>query len=549
MKSDIIYNKNKMFLPIFSATLGILAFLPFNFSYLFGFVFLVPIFIFIFQEKKFWRLVLGVFIFKIILVTLTLYFAFEPYGFLLSIFVFLGLPVSVFIIKHLPLSKKEFSFFRNLRSRAGTVSEWSEDERGEEQASPARWAGRSGLREKKILFVLPFLWIFFENLQARYSFLPVYLGTVGNIFGNSPFLGLAAFGGLNTLSFFAVLINLLISLAIFNFKKLSYKSNFAVIVIIIVIVITGWQISQIKLQQNSAFYSSRPHTLRVGLVSNNEKFDEDFLLFKSDVFTDEEKKLASLMVDKKLNFLKADLADKKINLLILPEDMIDIEIWNDSDKEAREKFGIANAGILIRAYRNLAKELNTYLAATLTTIQDNKRYNSTLLFNREGELVDIYDKSHLAIGGEYWPFGNWRPFYYDWLRKITPTLDTESAIYNKAYRYTPGERKLLKDKNLSFASLICIEIHYPNEVKIFKNLGSQFISYTSSNRWIAIGLKNYLYLTDNLRKIEAVWLKIPILINGRYEAAGIIMPDGKIEAVNFESVAKDYGLFTGDMLY
>ena len=140
-----------MFLVILSAGLGILSFSPFSFSYIFGFVFLVPIFIFLFKEEKFWRLIWGVFVFKIILATATLYFAFDPYGFLLSVFVFLGLPIAVFIIKHPPLFKKEFSFLRNLRRRAGMVSERSEDERAEEQASPARWAGRSGLREKKIL--------------------------------------------------------------------------------------------------------------------------------------------------------------------------------------------------------------------------------------------------------------------------------------------------------------------------------------------------------------------------------------------------------------
>jgi len=518
-----------MFLSILSAILGILAFLPFKLFYVFGFIFLVPIFIFLFQEEKFWRLILGIFIFKIILSTTTLYFAFEPYGFLLSIFVFLGLPVTIFLIKRLLSRFTKPSIFN---------SQWS------------------------IVLLLPFLWIFFEDLQARYSFLPVYIGTVGNIFGNSPFLGLAAIGGLNTLSFFAILINLLIGIMILNMGKFDLpklpsilrrsnfqKSNFAVIVIIIVIVIIGWQISQIKLQQNSNFYSSRPHTLKVGLVSNNEKFDEEFLIFKSDTFTEKEKELASLMIDEKLNLLRTDLRDKKLDLLILPEDMIDIEVWNNADKEAQEKFGISNAGILIKAYRDLAKEFNIYLVATLTTIQNNKRYNSTLLFNKKGELVDVYNKSRLTIGGEYWPFGNWRPFYYDWFKKITPTLDTKSPIYNQAYRYIPGEKKLLKDKNLSFASLICIEIHYPNEVKTFKNLGSQFISHTSNSDWVTIGLKNYLYLTDNLRKIEAVWLKIPILINGRYEKAGIITPDGKIKAVNFESATKDYGLFIGDVLY
>jgi apolipoprotein N-acyltransferase len=506
-----------MLLPVFSAFLGILAFFPSNFFYIFGFVFLAPIFIFIFREEKFWRLVLGLFIFKIILLTAAFYFAFEPYGFLLSIFVFLGLPIAVFFLK------RGFIWFPSLSM---VNSQWS------------------------LLVLLPFLWIFFENLQARYSFLPVYLGTIGNIFGNSPFLGLAAVAGLNSLSLFAISVNILIAVIVFNLiKKSSYKLNLVVIVIIIVIVAAGRQISQVKLQQNSAFYSSRPHTLRVGLVSNNEKFDEEFLLFKSDIFTDEEKKLASLIIDEKLNFLRVDLRDEKLDLLIFPEDMIDIEVWNDADKEAQEKFDITNAGILIGAYRNLAKELNTHLAATFTTIRNNKRYNTTLLFNKKGELVDIYSKSHLTIGGEYWPFDNWRPFYYDWLKKITPELDAENAIFNPAYQHTPGNKKLLKNENLSFASLICIEIHYPNEVKIFKNLGSQFISHTSSNRWITMGLKNYLYLTDNLRKIEAVWLRIPILINGRYEKAGIITPAGKINVIDFESPLKNYGLFTGEIKY
>ena len=537
-----------MFLLFLSAALGILAFSSLSFSYIFGFIFLVPLFVFLLREERFWRLVWGVFIFKIILATATLYFAFDPYGFLLSVFVFLGLPITVFIIKHLPLFKKEFSFLRNLRRRTGMVPPGG-GERAEEQASSPRWGERSGLRGKKILFILPFLWIFFENLQARYTFLPVYIETSGNIFGHSPFLGLAAFGGLNTLSFFAILVNILIAFIIFNFKKLSYKLNFTVIVVVIVIVLVGWQISQIKLQQNSVFYGNQPRTLKIGLVSNNEKFDEKFLIFKNDTFTESEKELAKSMVDEKLNLLKTDLINKKTDLLILPEDMIDIEIWNDTDKEAQEKFGISNDGLLIRSYADLAKELNTYLTATLTTIRDNKRYNTTVLFNREGKLIDIYDKSHLTIGGEYWPFGNWRPFYYEMLQKITPELGTNNAIFNQAYQYSEGKRKLLQDGTLVFGSLICVEIHYPNEVKKIKNLGAQFISHTSSNRWITLGLKNYLYLTDNLRKIEAVWLKIPILINGRYERAGIITPDGKIEAVNFENAAKDYGLFTGDVLY
>ena len=140
-----------MFLVILSAGLGILSFSPFSFSYIFGFVFLVPIFIFLFKEEKFWRLIWGVFVFKIILATATLYFAFDPYGFLLSVFVFLGLPIAVFIIKHPPLFKKEFSFLRNLRRRTGMVRASRSERESEPRNKRASALGeRSGLRGKKI---------------------------------------------------------------------------------------------------------------------------------------------------------------------------------------------------------------------------------------------------------------------------------------------------------------------------------------------------------------------------------------------------------------
>jgi hypothetical protein len=63
----------------------------------------------------------------------------------------------------------KLSFLRNLRSRAGTVSERSEDERGEEQASSPRWGERSGLREKKILLFLFLFSIFLIFLLLLYQ--------------------------------------------------------------------------------------------------------------------------------------------------------------------------------------------------------------------------------------------------------------------------------------------------------------------------------------------------------------------------------------------
>ena len=507
-----------MLLPILSIILGVLAFQSLNLWPL-GFIFLVPLFIFALKEQKFWRLIAGFFIFRIFLMLTTLYFALDPYIFLLSTLIFLGLPITIFFIKKI-INYCNVRFIKIY----------------------------SFIIPNSLFIILPFLWTLFEYLQNQYSFLPMNIMTAGNILGSSPFLGLVAVSGLNLLTFFAAIINALIASFILKIK-LDKKNIILNSLFIILLIFSGWQISQFQLQKNVLNYNSLPQTIKIGAVSTNDKFDEEFLVFKNNVFNDEEKALADLMVKNALQPLKSDLEREKMDLLILPEDMIDIEIWNDADEKTFEKFNISNAGILIKNYGNLAKKLNSYLAATFTTIRGDKRYNSALLFNRNGELVDVRDKSRLTIASEWWPFGNWRPFYYNWLLKIAPELGKEDAFFDKNFQYATGKRKILQSNNLKFASLICLEIHYPYEVKKFKKMGADFISHNSNSQWVSVGSDKYMFLTNNLRKIEAVWLKTPIIINGGNEKAGVITPDGKIQSVNFENKYnnKNYGIFIGEI--
>ena len=99
------------------------------------------------------------------------------------------------------------------------------------------------------------------------------------------------------------------------------------------------------------------------------------------------------------------------------------------------------------------------------------------------------------------------------------------------------------------ASLICLEIHYLRDLKNYKKMGAQLFVNPTSNRWLDLGLYHFLYLTNNLRKIESVWLKTPIILSGVKDYAGIITPDGKIQSVNFENKnnAKNYEIFIGEI--
>lgn len=497
-------------LVFLSVILGILAFPLFGIYHL-GLIFLVPFFIFLIREKNLFKLLWGTFIFKFFLSLGVAFFIFEPLIFFFSILVFLILPLSIFFLRKFIIQRRF------------------------------------------LLAAIPFLWILTEHLQARFSFLPIYIMMPGNIFGSSPFLGLAGVGGLTSLTFFAILVNSLITIVILRFQssRSEYPRKYAVLggsIFLIFILIFGvYLISQTKLQRNKIIYQKLPVKTKIALLSSSEKFDKEFNAFKNNILSAEEKTKAEIIINNILKPIKSELVDKQIDLLILPEDMIDIESWKDVDEEARNKFGIENAGILLKVYRRLAQELNINLVATLTTIQNGKRYNSTILFNRQGKLADIYNKFNLTIMGEYWPFGDWRPFYYKFIEKDLLEAGQGRAIFDREYAYQRGQEKTLQTENLIFGSAICSEAQYPWQMKDLKKIGAKFISHTATNRWAMSGLKNFRELTNNLRKIEAVWLQLPILINGREEMAGLITPDGKIDSVNFENGNKNFGIFTGEI--
>ncbi|MCL5004837.1 MAG: hypothetical protein M1170_02765 [Patescibacteria group bacterium] len=492
-----------MLLPVLSAILGILAFLPSG-PWPLGFVFLVPLFLFIAKEKEFWRFILGIFIFRIVLMAIVGYFAFDP--------IIYGLSALLFTILMIPL------FFLKKRGQ--------------------------------LLFVfLPIFYAFADLFSDHFSFLPTNIIAAGNIFGSSPFLGLANFGGLIFLTIFATSINALFTavFATINGSK-KIKSVIILIIITIIILLLGWQISQSQLQKNYLDYQNKKNELTVALVSTNAEIDKKFSNFNNTLNETEREKI-KIEISEILSPIKEELSDKKMGLLALSEDMIDVEDWDNSDKEAKNKFGIENDKILIQSYRDLAKELNANLTTTFTAYQNGKRYNTAVLFNQNGEIEDIRNKSRLTIASEYWPFGDWQPFYYKWARKIQPDIADNSALFNKEYLYNKGERKNLVAENFNFASLICLEIHYPYEVKQFKKMGADFILHTTSNRWINYGLDNYLTMTANLRKIESVWLKTPIIFNGKMEKAGVITPDGEIQSINFEADNKNYNIFIGKIKY
>lgn len=377
-----------------------------------------------------------------------------------------------------------------------------------------------------ILILLPFFITFFELFQARFALLPGFIVSTGNTLGSSPFLGLAGLGGLITLTFFAASINaLLAGLFFYNFTlkgklQLINKHNINIILLaaIALLLLGAWQFSAWQLKKNSASYSALGRTAKIALVSTNEKFS--FSQFEQ---------------------IKQELLGQALDLVVLPEDVF---YFPNQARLSPDEYSTL--------MQNLTKELNANVLAVYRTTQNQKQYNSALLFNQQGKITSLHNKYRLTFAGEYWPFGSWRPPLSELMKKVSPEM-RNFAVFNPANAFRQGDQNTmsvkLENENILFAAAICQEIHYPFDFEKQKKAGARFVVNTSSNRWLSDGLDHFFSLVNNLRKIESVSLNLPILTSGVKDQASLFLPGGQMLSVGYDSYGKNYSLLIKDINY
>lgn len=341
--------------------------------------------------------------------------------------------------------------------------------------------------ESFVPWLLPIIWVIWDYLEAQYTALPMTIAMAGNVLGSSSFIGLSRLGGIIGLTFFVAVINTLLSLA-WKYRKNKILGR-SFITAAMILLAAGWIVSVTIIRKTGEDYMKLPDSALITLVSTRSA--------------------------------RAEL-DNFIDLLPLPSNSSMVVL-----PETLYRSNFQNADEVRLHYQKIAGSLGNNVLATLSypDSRDGKIYKNSMLFSADGKVVSEYKKNVLTITSEYWPFGSWKPFYFNELDY--PPDQRDKAVFDPNYQFGNGTPSLIKNDNYVFASPICLELHYPGYLNTLNNLKPDFFLHNSNNDWMTVGLDQYLRLTNNLRAIEAVNFNKPFLISGISDYAGIIYPDGK----------------------
>lgn len=206
-------------------------------------------------------------------------------------------------------------------------------------------------------------------------------------------------------------------------------------------------------------------------------------------------------------------------LVVLPEDAIQFSLPASRSADAFARFGVENNGLMIEAYRDLARASRSALAVGLTTIRGDRRYNSTLLIGKDGGLLGLRDKWKLTPGSEVWP-ALWLPFWFLFAGN-QQYVDPGRQFSRPAEAFPPmpldGRR---------VGAVTCLEGHMPTMYLGWRQAGAELVLFLGNAHWFHWDPGTYnIQLLRTVRLASAAY-GLPVVMTGKANYAGAILPDG-----------------------
>ena len=224
-----------------------------------------------------------------------------------------------------------------------------------------------------------------------------------------------------------------------------------------------------------------------------------------------------IQILKKYADLSMSIKGKSIDLLVWPETMMP-GLLNINPELTGRKIDLLSQLTAIQ----LAQDLNTNLllgGIALTLAGEEQIYfNSAYYYNREGKLLDRYDKIHLVPFGEFTPLKKYFPF----LASLVPY---EIGL-------TPGQSRTLfhldtlQTGSFTFGSSICYEDTVPSLIRKFKKDGADFMLNITNDGWF----RNSAELDQHLAIMvfRAIENRISMVRAANTGISSFVAPDGTI---------------------
>ncbi len=333
----------------------------------------------------------------------------------------------------------------------------------------------------KILCVVipPSLWII-----ADYSreIIPLYIpwGFAGYTQVFTPLIQISDLTGIYGVTFFIILINILITEIIID-RRNYFNPAILIVIVLLVITYSYTRKNQIESQLSRSPASDIVRVTAIqGNFSTHERWDASVSQFQYSTYT--------------------SLSQKKFS-------ETDIIIWPETVLNSADTVNLQ----IIKTVSNQLSPGQLFITGATRSESNDQYFNSVFITAITG-IIDIYDKIILFPYSER---------SYSGL--------SAGRFLNAPEKFQRGRKqKIIDTTRGNIGITICFESIYPDFVRNLKVRNADFITNIANDSWFGKTSEPYIHLYSNIAR--AVELRIPVIRSTNNGISAIITQTGKISA-------------------
>jgi apolipoprotein N-acyltransferase len=203
----------------------------------------------------------------------------------------------------------------------------------------------------------------------------------------------------------------------------------------------------------------------------------------------------------------------------------DLIIW----PEASSPGILGEDAEIVKGIFDFAQLLSKYLLIGTVVKEGALYFNSAVLIDKQGKLIQRYDKLHLVPFGEYVPLGRILGF----LQTVVPIGDFTGGRDYTVFKI-PNSKFQIQNR---FSVLICFEDIFPEISRRFTQRGAEFLVNITNDAWFGKTAASYQHLQASV--FRAVENRLFLVRCANTGFSGFISPEGRVISRVVDSKGED----------